>query len=138
MIRRKHTGTSRSGTVTVEFALTMPVALMLTFGLVEFARVNMIRNTAQNAAYEGARAAIIPGGTAARAEARANLVMSTISTRNVDVTIDPPTITDTTPKVTVTISVPLGENMWITPRYFVNQAMVRTCELTRESTNSGF
>lgn len=137
-MKRHPSATLRSGKVSVEFALTMPVALMLTFGIVEFARVNMIRNTAQNAAYEGARSAIIPGGTAERAATRANLIMSTIYTKNVDVTIDPPVITDSTPKVTVSISVPLGINMWITPRYFVNQTMVRTCELTRESTNSGF
>lgn len=137
-MKRHPSATLRSGKVSVEFALTMPVALMLTFGIVEFARVNMIRNTAQNAAYEGARSAIIPGGTAERAATRANLIMSTIYAKNVDVTIDPPVITDSTPKVKVSISVPLGINMWITPRYFVNQTMVRTCELTRESTNSGF
>ncbi len=129
---------NRRGAVTVEFALMLPVAMMLTLGLVEFSRVNMIRNTAQNAAYEGARQAIIPGGTASSAEAKANEILAIVRTKNATVNISPSTINNSTPEITVTISVPLGDNMWITPKYVSNTTMVKKCTLTRESTQSGF
>lgn len=129
---------NRRGAVTVEFALMLPVAMMITLGLVEFSRVNMIRNTAQNAAYEGARQAIIPGGTAASAKAKADSILAIVRTKNATVSISPATITNSTPKITVTISIPLGDNMWITPKYVTNTTMVKKCTLTRESTQSGF
>lgn len=129
---------SRYGTVTVEFALMMPVALLLTFGLIEFARVNMIRNSAQNAAYQGARAAIIPGGSSAEAKAAANSALAILAVQNATVTVSPATINNATPDVTVSISIPLADNMWITPKYVAKSTMVKTCTLTRESTQSGF
>lgn len=129
---------TRTGTVTIEFALMVPVALLLTFGLIEFARVNMIRNTAQNAAYEGARAAIVPGGSAAKAEVAANSVLAVLGVRNASVQISPLTITNRTPQVTVSISIPLADNMWIMPAFVTNKTMLKTCSLTRESTQSGY
>ncbi len=129
---------ARRGVAIVEFALMAPVALMITFALIEFSRVNMIRNTAQNAAYEGARAAIIPGGNAATAKESAEEVLATIRVKEATVTVDPNTITNTTPQITVTISIPLGKNMWLAPSYVMHQTMVRSCELNRESTQSGF
>ncbi|MCA8998187.1 MAG: pilus assembly protein [Planctomycetaceae bacterium] len=132
--RRSQDVDRRRGVVTVEFALTMPVALLLAFALVEFARVNMIRNTMDNAAYEGARAAIIPGGTAARSETAALAVLNAIGVSGASVNVDPPIIDDTTPDVEVTVTVPLGQNMWIVPTYFVSRDMTKSCKLTREYT----
>ena len=128
----------RRGTVTVEFALMVPIAFLLTFGLVEFTRVNMIRNTAQNAVYQAARAAIIPGGTAADAKAEANSILSIVRVNNAAVTVEPATITRSTRQIEVSISIPLGQNLWVTPRYFSHQTMVKKCVLTRESTQSGY
>ncbi len=128
----------RRGATVVEFALMAPIAFLLTFGLIEFSRVNMIRNTAQNAAYEGARAAIIPGGDAAVAKKSAEDVLETIRVKEATVTVTPETITNSTPRISVTISIPLGKNMWLAPSYVTGQSMTRTCELNRESTQSGF
>ena len=52
---------SRSGAVLVEFALVLPV-IMFTFAcMVEISRVMLLQHTADTAAYEGARSAMVPG-----------------------------------------------------------------------------
>lgn len=130
--------TGNAGVVTVELALVLPLALFITFSLVEFSRVNIIRNTMQNAAYEGARAAIIRGGTAAAASTKANAMLSTISIKNPTVQVIPAVVTNATSQVEVKITVPLGENMWVTPKFFASTTMVKSFTLTRESTNSGY
>lgn len=122
----------RPGTVTVEFALVLPIALFLTFGMVEFSRVNMIRNSMQNAAYEGARTAIIRGGSNAEAKETAIDVMETMRVKNTEVIVN-----DANGFVEVIVTVPLHENMWVAPKYFAKTNIVKKCTLTKESTNSG-
>lgn len=130
-------GEHRSGTVTVEFALILPVALLIVFGLVEFARVNMIRNAMQNAAYEGARMAIIRGGSASNAEDRAKEFLQIISVNNAKIRVQPAVIKNDTPDVTIAISIPLAENLWLTPSYFIGKTISTNFTMTRESSQSG-
>jgi Flp pilus assembly protein TadG len=51
---------SESGQELVEYALVMPLMLLLIFGLIEFSLVFFSYNTISNAAREGARAGIRP------------------------------------------------------------------------------
>lgn len=129
-------GADRRGTVLVEFALCLPVALLITFGMIDMARANMLRNTAENAAYEGARAGITPGATASRAEAAASAVMNAIAARGTTITVSPSFITDATTEVTVTVTVPIALNLWASKVFFGSRQMVRSCTLTRELTNT--
>jgi Flp pilus assembly protein TadG len=55
---------SRRGTASLEFAVTAPILFTLLFGSVELTRMNMIRNTANNAAYEAVRTCVVPGAKA--------------------------------------------------------------------------
>ena len=54
----------RRGATAVEFALVAPIIFLLFLGSIEMTNLNMIRHTAMNAAYEGARQTIVAGGTA--------------------------------------------------------------------------
>jgi TadE-like protein len=54
---------SGSGQGLAEFALIIPMFLMMMFGIVDFGRVIWARNSLENAAREGARYAIVHGGT---------------------------------------------------------------------------
>lgn len=47
----------------VEFALVIPVFLVMMFGVLDFGRVIWARNSLENAAREGARYAIVHGGS---------------------------------------------------------------------------
>ena len=128
---RKHA--PRWGAVLVEFALAAPITFIMVFALIEFSRVAMLTNTAENAAYEGCRAAIIPGGTAAKARTAASRLMSSVGAVNPTITITPAVITEATDEVTVEVSLSLNTNAWLIPAFTKNQTLIKRCRLTRES-----
>ena len=123
---------SRRGAAAVEFALTAPILFMLLFAALEFGRMNMIRETVNNAAYEAARSCIVPGATNAEGVSAANAILQSIGVINSTVQVQPATITDTTPSVTATITVPYNSNMWVTPLYSKDGSATATCTLTRD------
>lgn len=122
----------RRATTTVEFAVTLPVVLLLFFGSIEFARVNMLRHTAAQAAYEGARRGIVPGATASDVENVTEQVLDSAFASGYTVTVTPSTITQSTTQVTVDISLPLAANGWIEPMYFGGKTLTKSFTLQRE------
>jgi Flp pilus assembly protein TadG len=120
--------------VTVEFALVAPLLFLVVCGAVEFARLNMLVNSMENAAYEGARQGIVPGATADGVRAEAQLVLDAVGARNADVSVSPTVITSSTSEVTVTIRLPLNDNAWVSPVFTADADLERSCTLRREST----
>ncbi len=82
----------RRGATAVEFAIVAPIFFLLLLSSFEFSRLNVIRHTADNAAYEAARNAMVPGATAAEAIATANSILRVVGTRGARVTINPTTL----------------------------------------------
>src|SRR5262249_40947573 len=68
----------RRGATVVEFAITLPIFFLFLLAAFEFGWTNVVRHTADNAAYEAARQAMVPGATAQEAITKANAVLSTI------------------------------------------------------------
>lgn len=122
----------RSGAVTVEMAIATPLLFLLIFAAIEFSRMNMIRHTVDNAAYEAARRVIVPGADAADAEDRATQLLRTIGVRNGEIEVVPETIDNDTQEVVVTVSVPADGNGFIAPRFFQGHSFVGSCRLARE------
>jgi len=52
---------ARQGTVSLEFALVLPILLMLLLGVIEFSRALQVGQMVTNVAREGARQAIVTG-----------------------------------------------------------------------------
>jgi Flp pilus assembly protein TadG len=126
----------RSGAVVVEFAICVPILFLFFFAALEFSRVNMIRQTIENATYEGSRRGIVPGATANDCRNAAQLVLNTVSTNDATITVVPSVITPDTSKVTVTISVPVDSNSWITPLFFENKTLTNSMTMRRERLSS--
>lgn len=123
----------RRGAVTVEMAFALPVLILTTFSGIEFSRVNFIRNSIENAAYEGAREGIIPGATAEECRAAANTMINAIGIAGATVTVSPNPLTNSAETVTVNISVPLTlANGYVTPRFYLGKSIVTEIQLPRE------
>ncbi len=122
----------RRGATTIEFALCAPVLFLFTFASMEFSRVNMIRQTVENAMYEGCRRGIVPGATAQEVEGAAQQVMDAILTNNAQITVSPTVIDEDTPDITVSIVVPINDNSWVTPFFFEGQNVTNSMTLRRE------
>jgi len=129
-LRRK--SNCRRGAYTVEFALVAPLLFVTFFASIEFSRMNMIRNTAENAAYEGARRALIVGGDSAAAQSEAESVLAMVGVTNATVEVTPEIILSTTPQVTVDISVPMDSNGYGISKFFRGETLDVTITLDRE------
>ncbi len=120
---RRPKSVRRRGVTAVEFALTAPVLFLLIMTSVEFARMNTIRHTADNAAYEAARRGVVPGATAVDVETVARRVMGYVGASGFPVTVSPETIDTETETITVTVSVAANDNGYIAPRFFHNKTI---------------
>ena len=127
--RREH----REGVAVVEMALTLPILFLLLFACYEFGRANMIRHSAQAAAYEAARVVIVPGATVDEARDTAEFFLSTIGVRVFDLEVDPDVIDDETDTVSVRISVSMRENSLIGLLFNENAVFEGRCVLNRET-----
>ena len=130
--RRKKAG-NRQGATVVEMALTLPVLFLMLFACYEFGRANMIRHTAQGAAYEAARVAIVPGATVGEVRDTAEFFLSTSGVNNFDIDVEPRIITDSTATVTVVITVSMRENSTIGLLFTENAVFEGRCVLSRET-----
>lgn len=119
---------SRLGAVTVEFAVVAPIVFTVFLGGLELTTMNLIRHNAANAAYEGARRAVIPGGTAEAARTEASSLLQVLGVEN-DVTVD---VDMTNQYVEVTVTVPVAKNSWGLSRFTGGFTVTKSCRLTRE------
>ncbi|QDU88132.1 TadE-like protein [Pirellulimonas nuda] len=126
----------RRGATVVEFALTAPLLFMFAFASIEFSRANMLVHTAKIAATEGARRGIVPGATAEDCRAAAQGELDILGFVGGTVTVTPATISDATPEVNVTVSVPVDvRNGYVLPRFFLGSTVTRSINLQREVTD---
>ena len=113
----------------------MVVSLFFMFFMaaVEFARVSMAHGTLGNAAYEGARVAIVPGATADEARSAAQQLVDAALLRSAQITIDPAALTPDTTEVTVTVTVDMDANGWLVlPKFTRGMQISRSRTLARE------
>lgn len=122
----------RRGATAVEFAIVAPIFFLLLLVSFEFSRLNVIRHTADNAAYEAARVGMVPGATAQEAIAEANRIMNIVGARGSRVTINPTALTPDTTEVTVTVDVPMDQNGLVTPNFTAGQTMTAQATLRAE------
>lgn len=126
--RRTTTENAPAGAVAVEFALVAPVIFLLFLGAIEIASLNFVRHTAANAAYEGARKAIIAGGTATDAGQESLRLLNTMGVGR-GATVDASLLAD---RVSVTVKVPMNSNSWGISRFTNGTVVTQSCTLNRE------
>jgi Flp pilus assembly protein TadG len=116
----------------VEFALVAPAFLVFLLAAFEFGWLNVVRHTADNAAYEAARTAVVPGATVAEAKAKADTLLKIVGARSAKVTVTPSPLTVASDSVTVKIEIPMNKNGLIVPRFTKKSTIVATSTLRTE------
>lgn len=126
----------RRGATAVEFAVVAPAFIIVIAVCAEFTRMSMMRNLAQNAAYEAARFVMTEGATVADGIDRANEILARVGTAGAEITIngsDGSTdnegnvtneIEFDTEVVTCTINIPLNENNIVIPDAVIGDTMI--------------
>ena len=125
----------RMGASAVEFAIVANVMFLIIMTCIEFARLNMVRNLAQDAAYYGARKAVVPGATPEEAEEVADNIMS--SMLGGGYTIDVSDVDVASSEVTVTVGVALHDVALFVP-LFLPDSTIETQAKMRTERYNGF
>ncbi len=131
-MRRNNLKHRRTGAAAVEFAIVAPIFFLLVMASLEFGRLNVIRHTADQAAYEAARNAMVPGATVGEATQTANSMLAIAGARGATVTVNPTVLGPDDDEITVTIDVPMNQNGWITPKFTKNSTIRAVSRLRAE------
>tara|TARA_R110002111_G_C5819473_1_gene356899 strand:- start:50 stop:433 length:384 start_codon:yes stop_codon:yes gene_type:complete len=121
------------GASTVEFAIIANVLFLLIMTCIEFGRLNMVRNLAQDAAYYAARQAVVPGATSAEAEEVADGIMG--SMLGGGYTIDVTELDADSTEITVTVGVALHEVALFVPLFLPNSTIQTKAKMRTERYN---
>ncbi len=121
--RRRRKGDKRWGASAVEFAIVANIMMIMILACMEFARMNMVRNLAQDAAYFAARQAIVPGATSTEAIEEAESIMDSMLSNGYTVTVSE--IDKDSTDITVTVAVDLTEVALFAP-YFLPDTTIQT------------
>ncbi len=122
----------KKGAAALEFSVVCSLLFILFLAGVEIVRINLVRHTANHAAYEAAREVIVPGANQNEAMVKALAKLQPLGIRNASISIDPPNIDDKTTSVKVSINVPMEANGWGMPRFFAGKTIRTVAELITE------
>ena len=130
MLKKNHT---RRGASAVEFAMVLPVLVLLIFGGIELTRVSMLQHTVDHAAYIAARDAIVPGANVSDVIQTAENHLQTIGVQGATITVTPSEITDSTTEVLVRVVAPVSGNSLVVPNFASSDVIGQARLLTERS-----
>jgi Flp pilus assembly protein TadG len=129
----------RSGVATIEFALVLPVLLVLTIGTMDVCSVMFLKESAVLAAYEGARQGVGRGRTNSDVIDRVSEFLDErgIVYNDDVVTVSSPgfAAADTLENVTVTVNVPATGNLLIPSQMFGELTLSASVTMRKEYKN---
>jgi Flp pilus assembly protein TadG len=97
-------GRNCKGNAIIEFALLLPLLLLIVFGITEFGRAWMTVNVMATATREGARLAVVTGPDVPAVQQRVTDVLDAANITPTSITVAGPDPLDPERKVTVTVS----------------------------------
>ncbi len=134
---------NRRGAAVVEFALVVPVFMLLVFGMIEFGRAVMVQQVLVNASREGARQAVLDGTTVAEVESRIDgyLSVSSIDGATIEyevngVIVGDPGVAQFGDAVTVRITVPFDNVSWLPVPQYIGGTMLTASSIMRRETSN--
>ncbi len=125
-----HLNPIRRGVEVVEFALVLPVLVLLMLGAIEAARAVMVVHALQEAAQAGCRVYSVKGTTQAEATSIIAQAMTHAKVTTYSVTFNPATkqeVDVACEPVTVTITTSFANAAWLLPRFLAGKSLQGSC-----------
>jgi len=126
----------RRGAAAVEFAIVLPVFVLLTFGMIEYGRMVMVQQVITNASREGARRAVLDGATSTEVTDAVTTYLTNAAISGGTTTMSPanPSSAAAGDPVTVTVSIPFADVSWLpSPMYLGGKTLSASTTMRRES-----
>ena len=148
--RRRRRRLNRTGATAVEFAMVAPAFLLVIIACVEFARLSILRNSANNACYEACRFVMTDGATIADGQDRAQAILdrlgdveATILINGSDGSVDENgqvsnELDFDTATVQTQIEIRLADNTFVLPGAMFGDSTIRTRMTMRTERFAGF
>ena len=123
----------RIGAAVVEFAVCLPLIMLIVLGTIEAGSLLFLKQTLVQAAYEGAKVAIASGDQDQVNQA-VDAVVASRNLNNVQVQFTPPDLASVPAgeTITITISAPGDSNSFIPFGPFENQIVQTSASMVRE------
>ena len=135
----------RRGATAIEFAMMAPAFLVIIGVCAEFTRMSLMRNLAQNAAYQAARFVMTEGATVSDGIEVANEILGRVGTVDAEITINGNDGTDnnndieqSTEFITCRIRIPLKDNSLIIPESIIGDTEIEASMTVRTERYRGF
>ncbi len=125
--KRRHVGA-----MLVEIAVLLPIIFVMIAAFIELSRAWMLKQTADSAAYEGARAAIVAGAVPQDGRTAAESLLKASGIKRWSISIEPTIIEESTPYVKLSVRIPVAGNTWISPFFFKQTELSSSVTLITE------
>ena len=124
----------RRGAATVEFAVCLPIIVLVVFGSIEGASMLFLRQAMIQSAYEGAKVAILDGSTNSDATAAIEAVGNGRRLNDLEIEFDPSNVAAADPGdlITVTVSAPGDSNSFLKFGPFKNKMVSASAVMVKE------
>lgn len=137
MIRQRKLDTvskPRRGIAAVEFAVCVPVLIILFLGSIECANMIYLKQTLKLSSYEGVRKAIQYNGTNQSARDRCENILTARHIQQAQIEFTPSNVATVSPgtEISVTISAPCDVNSSLPLTIFANHEMSVTTKMVKE------
>ena len=131
---KRQSNSARKGAAVVEFAVCLPVILLIVFGSIEASSMLFLRQALVQASYEGVKTAVKQNGNRERAIEAATAVLDGRSLENFTVEIEPSNVVDLDRgvPVTITVTAPGNENSLFPFGPFLDQNVVAQATMVKE------
>lgn len=118
----------------VEFALTLPLLLIIVLGTIESCSMLHLKQTLHIAAYEAARVALVPKTTNAQVTNAAQAILTDRRVQGAAISISPSSFS-TAPissYITVTVTAPSNSNFAVPLLFYRNKTITGSCSMMKE------
>lgn len=128
---------TRRGVAAVEFALSLPLLVLLTLATVEACNAIYLQQSLTVAAYEGARTAILPKVKSANVEQQANQILSDRRVKGGVISVTPSDLgkVPVGKFIKVTVSAPMSNNSTFLNGIFSSRTYTAEVEMMKEYNN---
>ncbi|MEM9187188.1 MAG: TadE/TadG family type IV pilus assembly protein [Planctomycetota bacterium] len=125
---------ARRGVAATEFAVCLPVLVLLLLGMIEACSMVFLKQSLACAAYEGAHTALAPGATSSDVRRVCEQILADRRVAGATITINPTNI-EGMPEgeyLEVQVSAPTDRNGFIPGRFFQGQTLSSTAVMMKE------
>lgn len=124
----------RSGVAAVEFAVCLPVLVLLVFGSIEASSFIFLKQGLAVAAYETTREAVRPGSNSGEASARGQNILSSRGINDASISIPAGEVGDIPrgQEVIVEVSAPTATNSPLLGRFLTNRVLTSRVVMLKE------